>query len=165
MVPNILGHCRAGGRYREGQRGWIKKRIRKRLREKERERGEWKNRMITKAAQISQLHISSIMWISRGDYARRWQAEGGLITIHHKGCFLISHTLISFCLQIASHSSLSLTHTHNYTWGTSMCNTHIYACMHAHADISLQTYMLLMLLKFQINAIFLMTSCQMKIVH
>lgn len=31
---------------------------------------------------------------------------GGVITIHHKGCFLISHTLISFCLQIAFPSSL-----------------------------------------------------------
>lgn len=32
---------------------------------------------------------------------------GGVITIHHKGCFLISHTLISFCLQIAFLSSLA----------------------------------------------------------
>lgn len=31
----------------------------------------------------------------------------GLITIHHKGCFLISHTLISFLLQIAFPSSLA----------------------------------------------------------
>lgn len=28
----------------------------------------------------------------------------GVITIHHKGRFLISHTLISFCLQIAFQS-------------------------------------------------------------
>lgn len=101
--------------------------------EKRKERGErGKNRMITKAARISQTHISSIMWISRGDYAWRWQAEGGLITIHHKGCFLISHTLISFCLQIASHSSLFLTHTQ--TLMGCVCRWHTQACICAHAN-------------------------------
>lgn len=51
----------------------------------------------------------------------------GVITIHHKGRFLISHTLISFCLQIAFQSpvmcvrgcarSFVCTHKHkcNYT--------------------------------------------------
>lgn len=37
------------------------KKTKKRLREKEREGGEGKSRMITKAARISQTHISSIM--------------------------------------------------------------------------------------------------------
>lgn len=49
--------------------------------------------VITKAAWISQTYISSIMRICPGDYACWWQAGGGgVITIHHKGCFFISHT-------------------------------------------------------------------------
>lgn len=124
----------------------------KRLREKERG-GRGENRMITKAAQISQTHISSIMWISRGDYAWRWQA-GGVITIHHKGCFLISHTLISFCLQIASHSSLFFTHTHKHTESQTLHLSHSLTLARTHA----RTHTLL--LKFQVNRIYLVTVGQ-----
>lgn len=127
----------------------------KRLREKEREGGEGENRMITKAARISQTHISSIMWISRGDYAWRWQAEGGLITIRHKGCFLISHTLISFCLQIASHSSVFFTHTQTNTQTFMEC---IYPC-HTHACMQTQDHTHTMLLKWEKFRWLLFTFC------
>lgn len=130
MVPNIFGHCREGVRYAEG--------VNKTKKIKRKGKGGGvvgggENTMITEAAQISQTHISSIMWISRGDYAWRWQTEGGLITIHHKGCFLISHTLISFCLQIASHSSLFLAHTQTLMCcGVAYIHTHTNLCMKTH---------------------------------
>lgn len=114
---------------------------------KEREEKE-ENRMITSTAQISQTHISSIMWISRGDYAWQWQAEGGLITIYHKGCFLISRTLISFCLQIASHSPLFPTHMHTPTHKLKECLSLWYTCMHAYTCKRRLTHTsILMLLK------------------
>lgn len=66
--------------------------------------------VITKAAWISQTYISSIMRICPGDYACWWQAGGGggWLPYTIKAASLShTHTLISFCLQIAFPSSLA----------------------------------------------------------